>query len=51
MKTSGLLDFRTLRSARSFLRGFCVPRVIVSYRGTFYIVAPSTAKRHGLRPI
>lgn len=46
-----MLTFNSLRSARSFIRGYCVPRVIVRYRGKFAICSPSTARRRGLKAV
>lgn len=45
------LEFRTKRAAREFLRGYCVPRVVVQARGVFGIVSPATAKRRKYRVV
>lgn len=41
------MSFKTLRAATRFLRGFCVPRVVVKVRGHYRIVSPVTASRMG----
>ena len=42
--------FPSLSSARAFLRGYCVPRVIVRLPGgRFGICSRATAKRHNLK--
>jgi hypothetical protein len=43
------LEFPSLRAARSFLRGYCVPRLIVTRGGVFGIVSPATARRRKYR--
>lgn len=45
------ITFPSLRSAISFVRGYCVPRVVVFRRGLYEIVSPRTARRHGLRTL
>lgn len=45
------LCFESLRAARSFVRGYCVPRVVAQVprerRFPFVICHPGTAARHG----
>ena len=43
--------FESIGAARRFLRGFCVPRVIVRVSGGFGIVHPARAKRVGLEVV
>lgn len=45
------LTFPTLRRARNFGRGYCVPRVIVRAGREFAIISPSTATRRNLRVV
>lgn len=46
------LFFSSLRSARSFVRGYCVPRVVVQRRRKlFQIVHPNTAARRGWKVV
>jgi hypothetical protein len=48
--TGAWIVFPTMRAARAFAVGYCVPRVIVRLRrGRFAIVSPATAGRRGLR--
>lgn len=44
-------SFKTIRSARTFKRGYAVPRVIVRVNGGFELVHPSTAARKNLRVV
>ena len=52
-----MIGFPSLRLARSFVRGYCVPRVVAvrprcprSFM-PFVICRPETAKRHGWRVV
>jgi len=47
------LFFTSLGAARNFLRGYCVPRVVVKRRRPFcfQIVHPATAKRNGWKVV
>lgn len=40
--------FESIGAARRFLRGYCVPRVIVRVSRGFGIVHPARAKRFGM---
>lgn len=43
--------FESIGAARRFLRGYCVPRVIVRVSRWFGIVHPARAKRVGLEVV
>ena len=47
--------FEAICTARSFVRGYCVPRVVArvsgAHRFPFVICHPSTASRHGWRVV
>ena len=52
-----MISFRSLRSARSFVRGYCVPRVVAlrparrNPNERFVICHPVTAKRRGWKVV
>jgi hypothetical protein len=50
-----LISFSSLRDARSFVRGYCVPRVVARIprvrRVPYVICHPDTARRHGWRVV
>ena len=43
------ITFPTRRKAQNFVRGYCVPRVVVKQGRSFRICSPATATRLGLK--
>lgn len=43
--------FTTLRAARRFIAGYCVPRVVIRVGREFRIVSPACARRRGAKVI